>query len=177
MDHETVTLWLTGLGIAGTLGAGLGSALIQRSIARRQVRDQEAADVRRSLRDERRAAYATVLDCCDEVDAALDPVIAARFQPDWDEDSNHRELWTPTNAALAALHRSVVTAEISGPQHIADLALAIYDSALEKANTMRSYGVAADERAIQFSSACGALDAARRAFVERAREALAAPNR
>ncbi|GAA5029240.1 hypothetical protein [Streptomyces siamensis] len=100
MDQGDAAVWAAGLGIAGTLAGVLGGAYVQAGAGRKQVLDQETVDVRHRLREERRLAFAAVLDRCDEVVSALGTIIAARVQPDWCDEDNHRELWALANEAL-----------------------------------------------------------------------------
>jgi hypothetical protein len=62
------------MGIAGTRAGALGGALIQGRIIRRQVRDQEAVDLRHRLQQERQAAFAAVLDRCSEIETTFNPI-------------------------------------------------------------------------------------------------------
>jgi hypothetical protein len=106
MEQGEAAVWAAGLGIIGTLLGALGGAWFQGLSARRQLREQAAAQVKHQLRDERRAAFADVLDRCDQVAEALGPIIVDRVPSRVEEDS-YRELWASANAALRALQRAV----------------------------------------------------------------------
>ncbi|WKX71289.1 hypothetical protein [Streptomyces sp. XD-27] len=177
MDQGDAAVWAAALGIAGTLTGALGGALVQGWAIRRQVRDQEAVDVRHRLREERQAAFAAVLDQCGEVEATFGPIVAARARPDWDEDADHQELWAPTNAALDALQRSVTTVTITGPDRMADLASTIHEEALAKANTMRLPAADFAQRLRMFVERSQALETAQHGFIREARAELDAPVR
>ena len=176
VDQGEAAVWASGLGIVGTLVGALGGAVVQGLISKRQVRDQEAVDVRHRLRDERRAAFAAVLDHCDEVTVSLGPIIAARAHPDWRDDADHRELWAPTNIALRTLQRSVTTVRITGPRTMADLAQAIHDAALAKANAMRAPGLDCGQRTTHYGEAGADLEVARTRFVDMAHSLLGPPS-
>ncbi|MFH8406984.1 hypothetical protein ACH4FX_19605 [Streptomyces sp. NPDC018019] len=177
MDQGDAAVWAAALGIAGTLAGALGGALVQGLAARRQVRDQEAVDIRHRLRDERRAAFAAVLDRCSEVETTFGPIIAARARPDWDDDADHRELWAPTNTALDALQRAVTTVAITGPDRMALLADAIHEEVRAKANSMRLPAADFAQRTRMFVEHSAALEEAQRDFIQEARAVLAAPVR
>jgi hypothetical protein len=174
MDQGDAAVWAAALGIAGTLTGALGGALVQGRVIRRQVRDQEAVDVRHRLREERQRAFTAVLDRCSEVEATFGPIIVARVQPEWDEGADHRELWAPTNAALAALQRAVTAVAITGPDLMADLASAIHEEVLAKANAMRLPASDFSQRTRMFGEHSTALEQAQRDFVQEARTVLAA---
>lgn len=176
MDQGTATVWAAGLGIVGTLGGALGGAYFASRSAARQVTEQEAVDVRHRVRDERRTAYATLLDQTDVVMAALDPIIVARFSPDWAEGQNRREMWAPANEALKALQRAVTAIAITGPDDMQDAAQAIHDATLRSANALRA-ALPYDEMSIEFAAGTTIRDAAREGFVEAARRVLGAPGR
>jgi hypothetical protein len=78
MKQEDATVWAAGLGIIGTLAGALGGAWLQGLSARRQLTGQAAAQVKHRLREERQAAFAAVLDRCDQVVEALGPIITDR---------------------------------------------------------------------------------------------------
>ncbi|MCX5097471.1 hypothetical protein OOK36_54420 [Streptomyces sp. NBC_00365] len=176
MDQGDAAVWAAALGIAGTLAGALGGALVQGRAIRRQVRDQEAVNIRHQLREERRAAFAAILDRCSEVEPTFGPIIVARARPDWDDDADHGELWTPTNTALDALQWAVTTVSITGPDHMAHLANAIHEEVRAKANAMR-LPAAADlaQRVRMFGEHNTALEEAQRNFIREARTVLAAP--
>lgn len=177
VDQGDAAVWAAALGIAGTLLGALGGALVQGRAIRRQVRDQEAADIRHRLREERRAAFVAVLDRCGDVEAVLPPVVAARARPDWDEEADHRDLWAPVNAALEALRRSVVTVSVTGPDSMAELSSAIHGEARAMANSLRLPAADLAQRVRVFGEHRAALETARRDFVREARAVLAAPVR
>lgn len=176
MDQGDAAVWAAGLGIAGTLAGALGGAFVQARAGRKQVLDQETVDVRHRLRDERRIAFAAVLDRCDEVTAALNPIIAARVQPDWRDEGDHRQLWAPANEALRALQRAETSVRITGPDEMADMALAIYTASLTQANALRDPSLAFDERTSQYAAASTHLSGTIQRFVNAARRVLAAPH-
>lgn len=64
MDQGNAAVIAAGLGIAGTLLGSLGGAIVAARATRKQVRDQEGAEHRNWLRQERRASYAALLDAC-----------------------------------------------------------------------------------------------------------------
>ncbi|MFE1290871.1 hypothetical protein [Streptomyces sp. NPDC058751] len=160
----------------GRAGA-LGGALVQNRAIRRQVRDQEAVDIRHRLREERRAAFAAILDRCSEVEATFGPVIAARARPDWDDDADHRELWTPTSTALDSLQRAVTAVAITGPDHMAHLADAIHEEVRARANAMRLPAADFAQRVRMFAEHGTVLEEAQRTFIQEARTVLATPMR
>jgi hypothetical protein len=172
MEQGEAAVWAAGLGIIGTLLGALGGAWLQGLSARRQLREQAAAQVQHQLRDERRAAFAGILDRCDQVAEALGPVIADRVQSRLEEDA-YRELWAAANAALRALQRAVTAVAITGPDRMAELASAIHDAVLAQADSMRVPDLPFDERTIAFAQAGAALEDARRRFVQEARAVLA----
>lgn len=177
MDQGDAAVWAAALGIAGTLAGALGGALVQGRALRRQVRDQEAVDVRHRLRDERRAAFAVVLDRCREVEATFGPIVVARVRPDWDDNADHRDLFAPTRAALNALEQSVTAVAITGPDRMADLASAIHKEARAKANAMSRPAADLAQRVRMFGEHSTTLEAARHDFIQEARTVLAAPGR
>ncbi|MGC4995255.1 hypothetical protein [Streptomyces sp. DT195] len=177
MDQGDAAMWAAALGIAGTLAGALGGALVQGRAVRRQAQDQEAIDVRHRLREERRAAFAAVLDRCHEVEATFSPIIVAHARPDWDDQADHRELWAPTNAAMDTLQRAVTAVAITGPECMADLASEIYAELLAKANAMRLPAMDLAQRAEMFGDHSAALKEALRNYIREARTALAAPPR
>lgn len=177
MDQGDAAVWAAALGVAGTLAGALGGAIVQGRVLRRQVRDQEAVDVRHRLREERRAAFAAVLDRCSEAEATFSPIIVARTQPGWDDNADHRELWAPTNAALEALRRAVTAVAITGPDSMADLAAAIHETVQAKANAMRLPAADFAQRVRMFGEHSTALEQAQRTFIQEARAVLAAPVR
>lgn len=173
MDQGDAVLWAAALGIGGTLLAALGSTIIQGRFARRQITDQEHAEVRRQLRDERRIAYISILDRCNKIEDALAPIIAARVRPDWSDDADHRELWTSTNAELRELKRSVATVAITGPRSMHELAIAIYDTMHARADSMRKPGLDFEERVKLYARAGAEFDSAHSRFIEAANALLA----
>lgn len=175
MDQGDAAVWAAALGIAGTLVGALGGALTQGGVIRRQVRDQEAVDVRHRLRQERQVAFAAVLDRCAEVETSFNPIIVARVSPDWRDEDDHRELWAPTNAALGALQRAVTAVAIAGPDRMADLAATIHEEVTAKANTMRMPAAAFDDRVRMFGEHSANLEEAQRSFIREARTVLGAP--
>ncbi|MFI0901625.1 hypothetical protein [Streptomyces sp. NPDC020983] len=175
MDQGDAAVWAAALGITGTLAGALGGALVQGRVTRRQVRDQEAVDVRHRLREERQAAFAAVLDRCSEVEATFGPIVVARAQPEWDDDADHQELWAPTNAALHTLQRAVTAVAITGPDLMADLASAIHEEVLAKANAMRLPATDLAQRVRMFAEHSTALEQAQHDFSQEARTVLATP--
>ena len=173
MEQGDATVWAAGLGIIGTLAGALGGTWLQGRSARWQLIEQAAAQVKHRLREERQAAFAAVLDRCDQVEETLGPIIADRVHGRQEEDS-YRELWASANAALRALQRSVTAVAITGPDRMAELASAIHDAVLAQADSMRIPELKFDERTIAFAQAGAALEDARRGFVEEARAVLAA---
>ncbi|MEV0261148.1 hypothetical protein AB0I49_07370 [Streptomyces sp. NPDC050617] len=71
MDQGVAALWASSLAVLGTLGGTLGGAWVQRQAAVLQVREEAGAQGRARLWEERRAAYARVLDRCDDAHAAF----------------------------------------------------------------------------------------------------------
>ena len=71
MDQGIAALWASSLAVLGTLGGTLGGAWVQRKAAVLQVREEAGAQGRARLWEERRAAYARVLDRCDDAHAAF----------------------------------------------------------------------------------------------------------
>ncbi|WP_318205808.1 hypothetical protein [Streptomyces sp. SCL15-4] len=175
MDQGDAAVWAAALGIAGTLMGALGGALVQGRVIRRQVRDQEAVDIRHRLRQERQTAFAAVLDRCSEVETSFGPIIMARARPDWRDDADHRELWDPTNAALDALQRAVTAVAITGPDRMADLAATIHEAVTAKANTMRMPAASFDQRVRMYAEHSTLLEEAQRSFVQEARTVLGTP--
>jgi hypothetical protein len=173
MEQGDATVWAAALGIIGTLAGALGGTWLQGRSARQQAREQAVAQVTHRLREERQAAFAAVLDRCDQVEEALGPIITERIHSRQDGDS-YRELWTSANAALRALQRSVTAVAITGPDRMAELASAIHDAVLAQADSMRAPELPFDERTIAFARAGAALEEARRGFVQEARAVLAA---
>lgn len=177
MDQGDAAVWAAALGIAGTLAGALGGAVVQSRAVRRQVRDQEAIDVRHRLREERRAAFAAVLDRCHEVEATFSPIIVAHARPDWDDQAGHRELWAPTNAAMDTLQRAVTAVAITGPDSMADLASDIHEKQLAKANAMRLPAENFAQRVEMFGEHSTALKEVLHTYIREARTVLAAPAR
>ncbi|MFJ3672271.1 hypothetical protein ACIPSE_38025 [Streptomyces sp. NPDC090106] len=177
MDQGNAAVWASALGIAGTLLGALGGAFVQARSTRRQVADQEAADVRHRLRDERRAAYASFLDQRDAVQSELGPITTVRMSPEWREGIDRRELWAPANVSLTALQRCATTVAITGPDDMANLAQAIYEAMLQEADSLRHPGLALDEVLRRYGAASGIVDSLRDSFVAGAQKALAAPTR
>lgn len=177
MDQGDAAVWAAALGIAGTLAGALGGALVQGRVVRRQVRDQEAVDVRHRLREERRSAFAAVLDRCSEVEATFDSIIVARAQPDWDDGTDHRGLWAPTIAAVGALQRAVTTVALTGPDLMADLASVIHEEVLAKTNAMRLPAADFTQRVRMFAEHSTSLEQAQHNFIQEARTALSSPLR
>ncbi|MFF9704683.1 hypothetical protein ACF1FE_26380 [Streptomyces griseofuscus] len=174
MDQGDAAVWAAALGIAGTLAGALGGAVVQGRVTRRQVRDQEAVDLRHRLRQERQAAFAAVLDRCTEIETALTPVVLAyTCEGDW-QGAADSVLWAPVDAALPALQRAVTAVAITGPDSMASRASAIQVAMLAKANTWR---LAEDflERARLFAENTRALEQAQRDFIQEARTVLDAP--
>jgi hypothetical protein len=172
MDQETAAIWAAGIAaIAGVGGAVAGGALTAWAM-RRQVKDQAQADLGHWLRDQRRSAFAAVLERADEVASTLGAVISARVQPDWDEGGDHRELWAPCNEALGRLQQSATTVAVMGPSSMERLAQEICDASLAKANSWREPGLAFDERTSRYSEATELVRRTRLTFVSTAREVL-----
>ncbi len=71
MDQGIAALWASSLAVLGTLGGTLGGAWVQRQAAVLRVREEAGAQSRARLWEERRAAYARVLDRCDDAHAAV----------------------------------------------------------------------------------------------------------
>jgi hypothetical protein len=134
--------------------------------------DQEQANVRHWLRDQRQVAFARLLERADGVTDSLGPIITARASPDWVEVADHRELWAPANEALNVLERSVAAVAILGPDNVATFAKTIYGSTLAKANTMRFPDHGFDDRVMRFAEAVTDLEQARTGFIEAARRVL-----
>lgn len=176
MDQGEAAVWAAGLGIAGTLVGALGGAYVQARAGRKQVLDQETVDVRHRVREERRLAFAAVLDRCDDVTAALGPIIVARVQSNWRDEDDHRELWAPANEALNGLQRAATSVKITGPDALMVLADSVHETALAKANSMRVLGLDFDQRTSAYAAANRDLDAATRRFVDAARRVLTAPH-
>lgn len=176
MNQTDAAVWAAGLGIAGTLGGALGGAFLQGRIARRQVRDQEAAAVRYRLREERRAAYLSLLDRCDEFAQALEPVLAASVQPDWRGDGADRTLWDPVDAALRVLRRAATDIAVTGPDRMESLASEIHVHAVDRADSLRS-GLEIEELSKAHMRSSVRMDEVRQVFVREARALLDAPGR
>ncbi|AZM46597.1 hypothetical protein DMB38_12925 [Streptomyces sp. WAC 06738] len=175
MDQGDISLLVAGMGIAGTLFASLGTTWLQSRASQRQVRDQEAVDVRHRLREERQVAYAAVLDRLEEAGQALEPIMRIRIDPREHGESEIRDLWREENRALRALQRAVTTVAITGTEDIANLAQRIYDAAVARANTERVPMLSSDTRVIKFAEASGVLEEARSLFVGQARMVLGPP--
>lgn len=175
MDQGDAAVWAAGLGIAGTLIGALSGALIAARSTRQQVKDQEAVDLRHRLRDERRAAFAAVLDRHEDVRVALDRVILSEILPERRASTDRREVWGPLNTALNAMQRAVMNVLVTGPNSMAQAAEAMHTAAVQQANTYRMPEMAADERAIRFAETTESLEEARNQFIDGAQKLTGAP--
>jgi hypothetical protein len=173
LDQGTAAVIASGFGIAGTLGGALGGAWFASRAALRQVGAQEAVDVRHRLRDERRAAFSAVLDQCDAVAAAVNPVILARMATDTDPETR-RSAWNALNEALRALDRAVTAVEITGPDEVHRAAVAMHEAKYRGADSMRG-PCPADVSLMQFAQSATEFETARAEFIAAAREALQQP--
>ncbi|MFE9642669.1 hypothetical protein ACFYO0_00620 [Streptomyces sp. NPDC006365] len=173
MDQGNAIIWATGLGIGGTLSAGLIGPLLHARTARRQAQDQQAAQVRNRLRDERRAAFATFLDQCEAFRQSMNSFIEARMAVEWRIEVDNRQLWEPATAALGALRRTATNVAITGPAPMGELADALYAAAARQADVWR-LRLDVDDLLVQNARAEGALAEARREFIAKA-EAVLAP--
>ncbi|GGL13251.1 hypothetical protein GCM10010094_87720 [Streptomyces flaveus] len=174
MDQADAIIWATALGIGGTLAAGLTGPLLQARASRRQARDQEAFQVRHRLRDERRAAFATVLDQCEAFRHSINAAIEARMALEWRSEDAHWELWQSTDAALGALRRAATNVAITGPAPMGELADAVHAAAARQAGVWRMR-LDLDDRLVQNAQADSAFADARRQFIAAAEKILALP--
>lgn len=182
MDQGSAAVWAAGFGVLGTLAGSLGGAYLQRKAALQQVREQAAAEARRQLRDERRTAFATVLDRLDAVGVTLNQIVEARAQPDWRDaeaggelSARQREVWEPADAALRALRRAAWTLAVTGPDAMADLATEIHKaSAARVLLALRSTDEWEAVRA-ELTAAGAQLDDLRSRFIQGAQAVLVSP--
>ncbi|WP_143681654.1 hypothetical protein [Actinacidiphila glaucinigra] len=82
MDEGSAAVIAAAFGIAGTLLGSLGGALVAARSARKQVRDQEGAEHRNWLRQERQKAYGALIDACYRTRDALLAIRRARMAGD-----------------------------------------------------------------------------------------------
>ncbi|WP_151482912.1 hypothetical protein [Streptomyces albicerus] len=174
MDQADAIIWATALGIGGTMAAGVTGPLLQARASRRQARDHEAFQFRHRLRDERRAAFATVLDQCETFRQSINAVIEARVAFEWRSEEDHRQLWQPADAALGALRRAATNVAITGPAPMGELADAVHAAAARQADVWRMR-LDLDDRLVQNAQADSAFADARRQFIAAAEKILAPP--
>lgn len=123
MDQGNTALWVAGLGISGTLLGTMGGAAVQGWVSRRQIRDQEAADTRRWLREQRQAAYITVLECGDRIEEVMRAILGARiFENGADDNADIGEHEQALRQANRDFGKAVIRVAAAGPGYIADLA-------------------------------------------------------
>lgn len=176
MDQANTVIWATALGIGGTLTAGLTGPLLHARSSRRQAQQQETFKVRNRLRDERRAAFATVLDECEAFRQSINAVIEARVALEWRSEDEHRGLWEPTMAALGALGRAATNVAITGPAPMGELADTVHAAAVRQSDVWRMR-LDLDDRLVQSGQADSDLIDARRQFIAAAEKILAPPDR
>ncbi|TLS42108.1 hypothetical protein FE633_32540 [Streptomyces montanus] len=174
MDQADAIIWATALGIGGTLAAGLTGPVLQARASRRQARDQEAFQVRHRLRDERRVAFATVLDQCEAFRQSINAVIEAHLDLEWRSEDAYWELWQSTDAALDALRRAATNVAITGPAPMGELTDAVHAAAARQAGVWRMR-LDLDDRLVQNAQADSAFADARRQFIAAAEKILVPP--
>ncbi|MCX4911286.1 hypothetical protein [Streptomyces sp. NBC_00878] len=175
MDQADTVIWATALGIGGTLAAGLTGPLLHARSARRRAQDQETFQVRHRLRDERRAAFASVLDECEAFRQGIGAVIEGLVGVGWRSENEHRELWESTVAALGALRRAATDVAITGPAPMGELADTVYAAAVRQAEVWRMR-LDLDDRLVRNGQADSELIDARRQFIAAAEKVLAPPD-
>ncbi|MFI6440150.1 hypothetical protein [Streptomyces sp. NPDC050759] len=177
MDQGDAAVLAAGLGIAGTLAAGLMSPLLQAHTARRQSREQEAIDIRHRLREERRVAFAAVLDQGETVQRALSDFFGSRESEEHTSRAVTQSEWAHVTETLHALRRAATEVAVTGPGHMADLAETIHAEALRlSVATRRVLEAGDDPRAVPVMADTGTrLANARGEFVSAAQKAMAPP--
>jgi hypothetical protein len=153
MDQGTAAVIAAGLGIAGTLGGALGGTWLAGRTALRQVRVQEAADLRHKLRDERRAAFTSCVERRNEVIDNLGRATRAHLRGD-DQDSID-VLWEECRERLSMLQGAVAAVEIAGTDEAFLHAAAMADATADYAMSLyggRPIGVETVRAATQHQS-------------------------
>ncbi|MEO3751936.1 hypothetical protein [Streptomyces sp. B6B3] len=130
MDQGIAALWASSLAVLGTLGGTLGGAWVQRKAAVLQVREEAGAQSRARLWEERRAAYARVLDRCDDAHAAVSRVWELREEatggaPLAAGPGTVRDAAQDAQRTLVELRRAVAHVLPLGPQAVARRAEAL----------------------------------------------------
>ncbi|MFZ4203359.1 hypothetical protein ACOZE4_00575 [Streptomyces griseoincarnatus] len=166
MDEGNAAVIAAALGIAGTLFGSLGGAMVAARATRKQVRDQEGAEHRHWLRQERQTAYAALLDACRRGMEIIRVHLSSG-----DEYLNDAVALEILSAALEA--RTVVA--IVGPPDMdikaRELAECFVDTINSRRDMVQSDGVVNSEDR-DFGRHFTRLDAARSAFVDGARDVL-----
>ncbi|MBJ6636919.1 hypothetical protein H4K36_01200 [Streptomyces sp. DHE7-1] len=174
MNQGDAAIWAAGMGIAGTLAAALGGPLLQARAARRQTREQEKADVRQRLREERQTAFKAVLDASDAVQRSINAVIETRVTSASESPSDEASLWSEVDTALDRLYQAATLVAITGPAPIGHLAETMLAAADQQAGAWRPRLAVEDCRAAG-AQAITALHKARHEFILRAQEAMSGP--
>jgi hypothetical protein len=130
VDQGVAAPWASSLAVLGTLGGTLGGAWVQRKAAVLQVREEAGAQGRARLWEERRAAYARVLDRCDDAHAAFAQVWELRQEaaggaPLADGPGPVRDAAQEAQRTLAELRRAVAHVLPLGPQAVSRRAEAL----------------------------------------------------
>ncbi|MEU3343308.1 hypothetical protein [Streptomyces sp. NPDC006668] len=174
MDQADAIVWASALGIAGTFAAGLIGPVLQARASRRQDRDHEVFRIQHRLRDERRAAFAAMLDQCEACRQNLNAVIDAHLDPEWRNETAYLELWQVMDATLGALLQAATNVAIIGPAPMGDLADAVYAAIARQAEVWRTR-LDLDDRLVQNGQADSAFADARRQFIAAAEKILVPP--
>ncbi|MEU1276458.1 hypothetical protein [Streptomyces sp. NPDC005799] len=174
MDQADAIIWMTALGIAGTFAAGLIGPVLLARASRRRARDQEAFQIQHRLREERRAAFAAVLEQCDACRQNIDAVIEAHLNPEWYSEDVRQELWQSLGATMDTLRQAATNAAITGPAPMGELAEAIYAAIARQAGAW-SMRLDLDDRLVQNAQADAAFTSARRQFIAAAGKVMVPP--
>ncbi|MFF4548627.1 hypothetical protein ACFY1J_31080 [Streptomyces sp. NPDC001406] len=177
MDQGVAAVWAAGLGIAGTLLGAFGGAWVQARTTRAQVVHQEWAEVRLRIRDERRAAYAAVLEHYDRSRQATSIVLQYRTDHGVRHTEVPEDLRRDERVAVETFQRAVMDVAIAGPERMTtladEIAAAIWDRVIAVANGQLDY----EARVRDYNNSTTRGMNARIAFVEEARRVLSAPDR
>ncbi len=184
MDQESATIWASGFGVFGTLAGALGGAYLQRRAAVEQVREQEGADIRSRLREERRVAFASVLTHSQTAITAANPVLPARNRPGWQTTEEGRalpddqnEMWLPVETEVLALQSAATTIAVTGPDDMADLATKVYMTTARRGYIAFRSTAEGDELVEELKTAMAEIQEARAQFIKRAQIILTPPER
>lgn len=169
-------MWAAGLGIVGTLVGALGGGLLQARAVRRQVMDQEAAEVRHRLRDERKAAFISLLDKYEAFDQAITPLLMAHQTGETLVEDVAADVWRDVEEALVALGRARSEVDVAGTARISQLAEELQRSAEDQVRVMRVPDLPRQLRRSMLVPARSSMATTRYAIVREAQKSLAAPH-